>query len=63
MALDKETAERLKAFITANFMGIANYRTEGGCETCGWGGTEYSEVDLEGALGLVDSFLDSEDNK
>jgi len=61
--IDKESAERLKAFITANFMGIANYRTEGGCDTCGWGGDSYSEVDLEGALSLVDEFLKSEDNK
>ena len=61
--IDKESAERLKAFITANFMGVAKYHTEGGCETCGWGDTSYSEVDLEGALSLVDDFLVSEDNK
>ena len=61
--LEKETAERLKAFIVANFMGVANTRTEGGCDTCGYGGSEYSEVDLEGALSLVDDFLVSEDNK
>jgi hypothetical protein len=61
--IDKLSAERLKAFIVANFMGIANHRTDGGCETCGWGGTHYEEVDLEGALSLVDDFLASEDNK
>ena len=61
--IDKESAERLKAFISANFMGVATTHTEGGCETCGWGGNSYSEVDLEGALSLVDDFLASEDNK
>ena len=61
--IDKESAERLKAFISANFIGVANYHTDGGCDTCGWGGTSYEEVDLEGALSLVDAFLESEDNK
>lgn len=61
--ISKEDAERIKAYITATFMGVATSHTEGGCETCGWGGDTTYGLELEDARGIIDSFLISEDNK
>jgi hypothetical protein len=71
MAITKEDAERMKAYITARFMGVMTEEyTVGGCETCGYGGTTYyrlSEDSPEDILfnmrGMVDGFLESEDNQ
>lgn len=70
MAISKTEAERLKAFFTANFMGVMTESyTEGGCETCGYGGTTYyrlandsPEDILFKMRSFVDDFVESEDN-
>ena len=62
--MTKHDAEMLKAYMTASWMGVVDTVTgEGGCETCGYGAPEYTTIELEGLLKLVDDFLVSDDNK
>ncbi len=60
--ITKKDAEMLKAYMTAKWMGIAEYHVEGGCETCGHGGDVSYSVDLDGMRNLVDDFIVSSDN-
>lgn len=70
MAITKEEGERLKAYITASFMGcMTESYTVGGCETCGWGGTTHYRLSadepddiLNEMRGFVDRFVESSDN-
>lgn len=63
--ITKDDAERLKAFISASFMGIVDVETgPGGCETCGYGAPEFYAIDGPEKLhGLVDQFVASNENK
>lgn len=60
--MTQEDAERMKAYISAVWMGVADSHTEGGCDTCGYGGTSYSHMELEGVRDLVDDFVKSDAN-
>ena len=62
--ITKNDAERLKAYITATWMGVVDQVSGAdGCDTCGYGATEYNHIELEGLHKLVDDFLASKDNK
>ena len=51
---EKELLVKLKCYFTATFMGIADC-IEGGCETCGYGGTKAAS--LEAIHEAIDEFV------
>ena len=51
---EKELLGKLKAYFTANFMGIADCE-EDGCETCGCG--SISAASLEAINETIDTFI------
>lgn len=61
--ISQTDAERLKAFITATWMGVVNYEQgSGGCPTCGFGAHTYPDVELETVRDWVDQFVASKEN-
>ncbi len=57
-------ASKLKAYMTATWMGVVDVRQgQGGCDTCGFGAESLNTIDLEGLHKLVDDFFASNDNK
>jgi len=52
---EKKKLELLKAYFTTVFMNGGYTTTSGGCETCGYGGTEC--MDLETIYETIDTFI------
>ena len=50
--------EMLREFVNFIRRRHTHYRTEGGCETCGWGGREFEEIDVDELVGNLDADID-----
>lgn len=55
----KEFVEKLKAHLEGIRYRWSSSYTEGGCETCGWGGREVETIDGDALWAEIDAFCET----